>query len=91
MWDVWVERKLNCKFVRSTATRSSQTSEPMARKCFEETTGQTVVTTGLVVHETENWLSASLDRITDTDIILEIRFPTLKTLGAHDGSLLKTD
>lgn len=85
----WVERKLNCKFFGNTATRYGQTSEPLARKCFEDTTGQTVETTGLVVHEKENWLGASLDGIIDTDTILEIKCPTLKKLEAHDGSLLK--
>nr|XP_020491749.1 uncharacterized protein LOC109985699 [Labrus bergylta] len=85
----WVERKLNGKFVGSAATRYGQTSEPLARIFFEETTGKTVETAGLVVDERENWLAASLDGIIDTDTILEIKCPTLKKLESHDGSLLK--
>lgn len=80
----WVERKLNCKFVGSTATKYGQTSEPLARKYFEETTGQTVETAGLIVHQNVNWLDASNDWIIDTDTILQNKW-----LQVHDGSLLK--
>lgn len=85
----WVERKLNAAFVGCAATRYGQSSEPLARKWFEGTTGQTVETTGLIVHENENWLGASLDGVIDTDTILEIKCPTPKKLEAHDGNLKK--
>ncbi|XP_041839030.1 uncharacterized protein LOC121638361 [Melanotaenia boesemani] len=85
----WVERKLNAEFEGCAATRYGQLSEPLARKWFEKTTGQTVETTGLIVHEEENWLGASLDGIIDTNTILEIKCPTAKKLEAHDGSLRK--
>lgn len=85
----WVERKLNAVFGGCAATRYGQSAEPLARKWFEETTGQTVETTGLIVHENENWLGASLDGIIDANTILEIKCPTAKKLEAHDGSLQK--
>ena len=85
----WVERKLNTKFSGNEATRYGQHSEPLARQCFEQTTGLTVETTGLIVHEQDNWLGASLDGIIGTDTILEIKCPTPKKLEAHGGSLFK--
>uniref|UniRef100_A0A3P9LPB7 YqaJ viral recombinase domain-containing protein n=1 Tax=Oryzias latipes TaxID=8090 RepID=A0A3P9LPB7_ORYLA len=85
----WVERKLNTNFTGNEASRYGQQAEPLARQCFEETTGLTVETTGLFVHDQENWLGASLDGIIDTDTILEIKCPTSKKLEAHGGSLLK--
>ena len=80
------------RFSGNEATRYGQQAEPLARQCFEQTTGFTVETTGLVVHDQENWLGASLDGIitdTDRDTILEIKCPTAKKLEAHGGSLLK--
>ena len=88
----WVERKLNTRFSGNEATRYGQQAEPLARQCFEQTTGFTVGTTGLVVHDQENWLGASLDGIitdTERDTILEIKCPTAKKLEAHGGSPLK--
>ena len=88
----WVERKLNTRFSGNEATRYGQQAEPLARQCFEQTTGFTMETTGLVVHDQENWLGASLNGIitdTDRDTILEIKCPTAKKLEAHGGSLLK--
>lgn len=38
-----------------------QQSEPLAKKCFEQTTVQIADITGLVEHENENWLGSSLD------------------------------
>lgn len=85
----WVERKLNTRSSGNEATRYGQQAEPLARQCFEQTTGLTVETTGLVVHDQENWLGASLDGIIDTDTIIEIKCPTPKKLEAHGGSLQK--
>ena len=76
----WVVRKLNASFTGNAATKHGQTSEPLARQWFEETTGLSVETTGLVVDEEDNWLGASLDGVVNADTILEIKCPTEKNL-----------
>ena len=60
-----------------------------ARQWFEETTGLSVETAGVIVHEQEKWPGASLDGIIDKDTILEIKCPTDKKLEARNGSLMQ--
>ena len=86
----WVERKsMAASLGMQRSHMVKHLSRWPARQWFEETTGLSVETAGVIVHEQEKWPGASLDGIIDKDTILEIKCPTDKKLEAHNGSLMQ--
>jgi putative phage-type endonuclease len=64
----------------SAAMKHGRDNEDVARKILEERLGESVHEVGLVIHPEHDWLGASLDGVTDSGRLVEIKCPSSRDI-----------
>lgn len=69
------------EFTGNAATAWGNEHESTAIECYEDETGELVVSSGFVVHPVHNWLGASPDGLVGNDGLIEVKCPYSGTIA----------
>jgi putative phage-type endonuclease len=75
-----LKRKLNPVRIDNAFTAHGNLYEDIARKIYEDKTGETVLEFGLLVHPVHKWLGASPDGVTMSGKVVEIKCPMTRPI-----------